>query len=545
MNVLTDRPIRDRYDRFVRRARLSVSAGAPRHRLAFAMEEALRLVSLPGEDHGRTYYFRSLRVSALPPQGDRGVWLERFQHALEHQATQAVHGTDARANLADAVFFHSEHEILETLLHRTLDRRPTQEWYWRLVTADTFGTNAPSIPAIVERLRAQPASWVAVASAIFAEPGFNAARLLRSIPPATIQDWLVEMDGPRPRFSGVDLALTDREWRGRPAIERAMRDRGHDDAGVLWLSALAVLLHSPSDLAARSTVWRARATVRHLAEERGLFSAETGLSLESVLFPAKRPLAFPGEAETSPAQLAPADFPDNPIDPLLVAPTTPNSVKSPDTLDSDRRLNESGLELSTDHAAPLASETVTPESQRAWLLLGVNTEAAGLFFLLNAMRCIGISEACAAGLVIPNFAVRVLQSLLAQSAMAGDDPVALWLHSSIPAPRMPFDAMSFEASWWPNNMLPSPHISTLQAFIRVWSVAVRRWCWRHAGVSVKEIVLRDGMFFVNRTDLDVSLSIDAADVRIRKVGMDLDPGWLPWFGRVVRFHYLFRGEFNG
>ena len=47
-----------------------------------------------------------------------------------------------------------------------------------------------------------------------------------------------------------------------------------------------------------------------------------------------------------------------------------------------------------------------------------------------------------------------------------------------------------------------------------------------------------------RTDLDVSLPLDQADIRVRRAGLDLDPGWLPWFGRVVRFHYLFRGEFR-
>jgi hypothetical protein len=47
---------------------------------------------------------------------------------------------------------------------------------------------------------------------------------------------------------------------------------------------------------------------------------------------------------------------------------------------------------------------------------------------------------------------------------------------------------------------------------------------------------------LTRTDLDVSLSIDSADIRIRRAGLDLDPGWLPWFGRVVRFHYRYRGD---
>jgi hypothetical protein len=62
---------------------------------------------------------------------------------------------------------------------------------------------------------------------------------------------------------------------------------------------------------------------------------------------------------------------------------------------------------------------------------------------------------------------------------------------------------------------------------------------------VRDIVARPGVFTVNRTDLDVSLALDDADVRIRTMGLDLDPGWLPWFGRVVRFHYHYRRGIHG
>jgi hypothetical protein len=27
-------------------------------------------------------------------------------------------------------------------------------------------------------------------------------------------------------------------------------------------------------------------------------------------------------------------------------------------------------------------------------------------------------------------------------------------------------------------------------------------------------------------------------LEIRLAGLDLDPGWVPWLGRVVSFHYL-------
>ena len=37
--------------------------------------------------------------------------------------------------------------------------------------------------------------------------------------------------------------------------------------------------------------------------------------------------------------------------------------------------------------------------------------------------------------------------------------------------------------------------------------------------------------------LEVRFALDDADVRVRRAGLDLDPGWLPWLGCVVRFVY--------
>jgi hypothetical protein len=85
----------------------------------------------------------------------------------------------------------------------------------------------------------------------------------------------------------------------------------------------------------------------------------------------------------------------------------------------------------------------------------------------------------------------------------------------------------------------------MEYLLRVWVLAVRRWCWRTGRITVREIVARHGVFSVNRTDLDVSLPLDETEIRIRRIGLDLDPGWLPWFGRVVRFHYLYQKEFHG
>src|SRR5262249_4272867 len=161
--------LRDRYDRHVRRATLCVDRGASRHRLACTMEEALRLTSLPGENEGRSYYFRFLRITGLPSGGDRRIWLEKFQRSLREKAEHAIHGGEPRAESAPAVFFRSELEALEILLHRVLEQRPITEWFWPMVIPEAAAAASPAasttglIPIVVEKLRAQPASWVAVA----------------------------------------------------------------------------------------------------------------------------------------------------------------------------------------------------------------------------------------------------------------------------------------------------------------------------------------------------------------------------------------------
>lgn len=41
----------------------------------------------------------------------------------------------------------------------------------------------------------------------------------------------------------------------------------------------------------------------------------------------------------------------------------------------------------------------------------------------------------------------------------------------------------------------------------------------------------------SRSRLDVYYPLDAVRLDVRRAGLDIDPGWLPWLGLVVRFHY--------
>ena len=410
----------DRYDRHVQSARLSVAPHTPVHSLTFMIDEALRLASLPGENEGRFYYFRRLRITGVPTLAARRAWLESFQRALNREAQQAVHGTDPRAGSANAVFFRGEQEALEILLYRVLSRQAIREWFWPMVTARDSLAESVSIVDIIERLRDRPASWVAVAAAIFASPGFDAVRMLQAIPAAVAEGWLRELAGPSPQRGWDAPRIPPQVF---PAVAEALRVFGFSSPRVLWLATLSVLLHSPVEMAAGTAVWRARAALQQLAGSTAGDALVTPPPETSLI--ATQDEDAPSESWASsrstggPERLAPAA-----PEPLLhpspfrfgqELPAPPKLGATPERLAPSRSLDAPFAETpGTAPAWPEATLPIEPGTwsgppvpllsrpvPTTWFCAGAPTDAAGLFFLLNALRQIGMPDALAAGLAAP------------------------------------------------------------------------------------------------------------------------------------------------
>ena len=70
-----------------------------------------------------------------------------------------------------------------------------------------------------------------------------------------------------------------------------------------------------------------------------------------------------------------------------------------------------------------------------------------------------------------------------------------------------------------------------------WLVRCRRTLRRQLGIGLASLVLRPAQLAATRSHIDVFFALNATDLRVRRHGLDLDPGWLPWFGRVVAFHF--------
>jgi hypothetical protein len=77
------------------------------------------------------------------------------------------------------------------------------------------------------------------------------------------------------------------------------------------------------------------------------------------------------------------------------------------------------------------------------------------------------------------------------------------------------------------------------AIVTAWVTATRRWCRRYAHAGLHRVVCRPARVRTTATHVDVSFDHRDADASMRRAGLDIDPGWVPWFSRVVQFHYVY------
>jgi hypothetical protein len=495
--ITTETRQHDRTARRVRRGHLRLAANSSRGQAVFFLEESLRLASLPAEQEGRVYYFRRVSLPVLPSNASRHIWQAAVEAALQPLARQAVHGLDARAGSANAVFFDRAPQALEALLGKLLKGSAATEWFWaQIVQNGTHETRSAMILALIEQIRELPASWSLAAEIVLRALGSgDPAILLAALPIPAVHAWLLELDrrsSPRRIFTHLHFSHPVTR-----VLSQAARRCGWDDPRTVWLASLAILHGTRNGWETANAVFRARVALRQLAMQ----------DRESQ----------PVEPELTQLEFSESNVPANEVRP----------------------------EYAPVQKETLSSEDSDPRKTKVWED-GLPTTAAGLYFLLNALRRLGIEAALQSDerLGDVDFLPRLFQCMAKRAGVSPEDPILAW--ALLPAAsdqnndvlEAEFPGKENDRNLWPANLaFPARLTINLENLLRAWGVAVRRWCWREAGVTVREVVIRDGFVRLTRADLDVTLPMDLVDIRIRRAGLDIDPGWIPWFGRVVRFHY--------
>jgi hypothetical protein len=465
-------------------------------RVQTQVEESLRLTSLPGEDQGRLYCIRRLRLPPFNAHNEPTDWNERCGRRLIEAAHSAVHAIDPRAAHADVVFFDDAQQPFRLLIERLLAGDAAREWFWPRATGVEFVT-PNRLAQTLDRWRTQPGGWACVARTLLPTIDSGAARaLVETISPTTARTWLTPFATERAARTPDRLDPPVRVS-SRRLLDDVRGKFGSADSRVLFFAVLAVLEASPAmtpDIETlRSVVDRADDDARH---------------------------AIGGSAGNDRSDLGERDRGS-------VTPVTPDS--SPTVTDSPTQRVRHDRERRVLRVNKVALGESVPNEP---------TDYAGFYFLLNVLRHLDVEAALSANpeLLTTHFVSRVLLRTAMTCGIGVDDPILQPLvddMSELPAKR-PADPVVVPAMLAGFRRLhPSADISE-----RLWLYAVRRWCRRIAHVRAGDIVKRPGRIRQTPASIDVTMPMSAVELDIRRAGLDINPGYVLWFGRVVHFHYV-------
>ena len=158
----------------------------------------------------------------------------------------------------------------------------------------------------------------------------------------------------------------------------------------------------------------------------------------------------------------------------------------------------------------VADEPAPPVAASASDALEIATDWGGVLFLVNALTRLDIADRLADEPDGPT-GWRVLHDLAFALGLPPDEPIAGFLQGQDTATATPPD--------WIASLLRD--LAGLYEADGPWPMPLAQ----------------PGRLIATETHLDLHLAARTIDIDLRLAGLDFDPGWVPWLGRVIAFHY--------
>lgn len=160
------------------------------------------------------------------------------------------------------------------------------------------------------------------------------------------------------------------------------------------------------------------------------------------------------------------------------------------------------------------------------------TAWAGALFLLATTEAAGIPDPVSAD---PRLAARPLTWAVGRAVHAygvpPGDPALAVLTGRDPAEPDPWDGDDEE----PDET--AAVVELAQAWEQVTRDALGAGPDAAGRRRFREMLRRPGTVLWSPGWVEVALPLDAVELDVRQAGLDLDPGWVPWLGSVVRYRY--------
>jgi hypothetical protein len=534
--------------RRVDRLSLQVGRAEEAARAAQTIREALRIATMPGDGRPGRLFIRRLDLGTIQLGEGPSPIARRMEAYLRALRLDAVPIADPRAPAAEVVIARDPIEPLAVALAHAAARRRLTAWFWPRVDEQLTAQRAPAeIAAIVWRLLAERRDAVACIPAVVGAvlDADGAAEVLAVIDPVLGQRLVHVMDVtaiPAGVAAEIVETIVPPRWR---SVVRQVIAKWTADKRAAWLVTAVVRAAHPRISAAR------------------LAALVRGVTAMPVL-----------ERKDRPREVSSTTPPDNDLaarrSDITVAPPRPDDLRASasdvEVISSKlpRPIPDAASGVPVDATrparlpAPPLARAATPDeparppesagaaSMRWWLSERPQpTRYGGLYFVLRPLARLGLDAFVAAHPELDelDFGVRVLARIADAQGITAEDPIRIALElAQVESPiRVPVPP-AFADLWTERVPAPVPEgLDPLRDLIDAWHAAVSAWLDRHAQLDLTTVVVRDAAVLCSRTHLDVVFDMESSDVRLRKAALDIDPGFVPWLGRVVQFHYVFGG----
>ncbi|WP_284667591.1 hypothetical protein [Myxococcus sp. SDU36] len=416
--------------------------------------------------------------------------------------------------------------------------------------------------------------------------------------PALVRAWWGHLPSrPAPRLPLDDVGAAEQVPEPlRSTLAHWTRAWGPGDARALWLAAVALCTRMPSRVAAPqlpARAWRVLEALQaspsaHLPAPREPPQPQAPPKPDAPTVPADTGVV-PGTAASSPqSSRALSDARssakvtrsmDGTSASLVSVTAAPRQTARPalaDTGETPRGTGDAPGDIKpTPQDTPLfhATEEALP------------TVAGGLLFLVPMLNALGLQDFLEGHPALADLGVpeRFLRHVAERLGVPSTDPLLRVLQEAtapLPEPspfvlpvrfqagvgarapfrlvrepkgrRVAFDARTRIplASAAHGEALPSPFDRGLPTplahrlpwddatlLLRATLLAVGGVTRRLAHMGLRALVLRPGRLVTTRTHLDIVFAASQVDIRIRRAGLDVNPGWVPWLARVIQYHY--------
>lgn len=505
-------------------------AGVRRARLT--LEDALRCASLP-DSGARVLLVRRLDLGTFAADASSQSLSRLLERRVAEAAITWVHGSERDAVDSSFVSFHDALEARCVLASRLAHAAPCTAWYWPLAVREYNAIAGAA--ANLRNIALTIAAWPEAAAAL---PAWFAHLTEAGVAVAIAQ--AISTSEGESLLRAAHLVHTARGLRSSEApasssalnASRAEKRRGFQEAQPAVESCFAAL-----------PAW-----IRTLALAGGHVPAHEVtaplLSLAQTQ-PSGRVAETPAVSnQTDRRQSGPAP---------AAADAVPRITGQGD-IAIDRPASNAGGRTAQNHpvaqhaasvwSEPRAPALATPFAQAAPSICG------GLLFLLPVLQRLDYqtwTQTLPEGMAV-QLTRRLLALVLQRLHAPADDPA--WLLAETTAEAAVAGIRSCAPAAWAEPTLAAPRGAAANNIVTwaqqsrsvtqlayVWLIACRRWLRRIAGIGVASLVLRPARVALTATHADVYFRLGDTDLRVRRAGLDIDPGWLPWLGCVVSFHY--------